>query len=88
MRRRRAERPPAILIADDNASARLMCSTSLRAQGCTVYTANDGRAAIAKARDLNPDVIVMDLAMRYTPDVLWAEVCALLRLRGEPAAAG
>jgi CheY-like chemotaxis protein len=35
----------------------------LRAKGWVVFTASDGRAAIQKANDLGPDIIVMDLAM-------------------------
>jgi CheY-like chemotaxis protein len=38
---------------------------SLRAKGCDVFTAKDGREALEKANDLWPDVIVMDLAMPH-----------------------
>lgn len=33
--------------------------------GCTTFLATDGRAAVDKARELCPDVIVMDLAMPF-----------------------
>src|SRR5205814_6801138 len=33
--------------------------------GCTVFTAANGRSAVSKAINLDPDVIVMDLAMPY-----------------------
>ena len=33
--------------------------------GCVTFSAPDGREAVDKARDLCPDVIVMDLAMPW-----------------------
>jgi CheY-like chemotaxis protein len=51
------------LVVDDNLDARTVFSVYLRAVGCEVFTANDGRAAVEKATHLLPDVIVMDLAM-------------------------
>jgi len=54
---------PVILVVDDDADARTIYSTYLRAMGCDVFTAEDGRPAIEKATDLLPDIIVMDLAM-------------------------
>jgi CheY-like chemotaxis protein len=60
-----AARPekPVVLVVDDDPDARMIYSTYLRAMGCEVFTANDGRAGIEKAIDLLPDIIVMDLAM-------------------------
>src|SRR4051812_47854937 len=54
---------PVVLVVDDDEDARTIYSTSLRAMGCDVFTANDGRPALEKATDLLPDVIVMDLLM-------------------------
>ena len=54
---------PIVLIVDDDLDARTIYSTYLRAVGCTVFTAIDGRAAVAKADELAPDLVVMDLAM-------------------------
>jgi len=54
---------PVVLIVDDDPDARTIYSTYLRAMGCDVFTADDGRPAIEKATDLLPDLIVMDLAM-------------------------
>jgi len=59
----RAADVPVVLVVDDDADARLIYSTYLRAKGCEVYVARDGLAAIEKAVDLLPDIIVMDLAM-------------------------
>jgi CheY-like chemotaxis protein len=52
-----------VLIADDDRDARIIYSTYLRAKGCHVIVAANGRAALDKAKRLRPDVIVMDLAM-------------------------
>jgi two-component system, cell cycle response regulator DivK len=54
---------PAVLVVDDDPDARMIYAIYLRAMGCEVFTGDDGRAAVDKAIDLLPDVIVMDLAM-------------------------
>src|SRR5947207_769901 len=54
---------PVVLVVDDDVDARTIYSTYLRAMGCDVFTAEDGRPAIEKATNLLPDIIVMDLAM-------------------------
>ena len=55
--------PISVLVVDDDRDARTMYRMYLRHAGCKVRTARDGIAAIAKAKDRAPDVIVMDLAM-------------------------
>jgi len=52
-----------VLIVDDDADARAIYGSYLRAMGCTVFTARDGAVGVEKAAALSPDVIVMDLAM-------------------------
>jgi two-component system cell cycle response regulator DivK len=54
---------PVVLVVDDDYDARTIYSHYLRAVGCNVFTANDGRVALEKADELTPDLIVMDLAM-------------------------
>src|SRR3954454_15761544 len=54
---------PLILVVDDDFDARTIFGTYLRAMGCDVFTADDGRPGLEKAADLLPDLIVMDLAM-------------------------
>src|SRR3989442_8945033 len=54
---------PVVLVVDDDADARTIYAMSLRAKGCEVFTAKDGREGLEKANGLWPDVIVMDLAM-------------------------
>lgn len=51
------------MIADDDRDARAIYSQYLRAMGCGVFLATNGRSALRKARRVKPDVIVMDLAM-------------------------
>jgi CheY-like chemotaxis protein len=56
---------PVVLVVDDDADARTIYAMSLRAKGCDVFTAKDGREGLEKANDLWPDIIVMDLAMPH-----------------------
>ena len=58
-----ARRGPLVLVVDDDRDARVIYGSYLRAMGCRVVTARDGVAAIVKATQRRPDVIVMDLAM-------------------------
>ncbi len=66
-----------ILIADDSRSVRHVIRTSLIHAGFEVCgEANNGVAAIEKARELEPDLIVLDLAM---PLMNGAEAASVLR---------
>jgi two-component system cell cycle response regulator DivK len=125
----RRHEKPVVLVVDDDPDARFIYSSYLRAMGCEVFLANDGRVALEKATDLLPDIIVMDLAMPRVdgweairrlresswtrqlpvvavsavplsreaafdagcdaylskpcdPQVVWAQICALLKLPG------
>ena len=57
------ERRPSILIVDDVEDNRRVYATFLRARAFDVTVAADGRQALAKARALLPDLVVMDLAI-------------------------
>lgn len=58
------ERPArVVLIADDNAANVDTMSTYLRAKGFRVEAVGDGLAAVAAAKELRPDAIVMDVQM-------------------------
>jgi DNA-binding response OmpR family regulator len=61
--KRRSAESLAVIIIDDDGDARQMYSEYLRHQGCTVFTAPDGRSGLNKIDELRPDVIVLDLAM-------------------------
>lgn len=52
-----------VLIVDDTADGRDIYSLYLQHQGFTVLTARDGNEGVEVAREHQPDVIIMDLAM-------------------------
>ncbi|MFT4201631.1 response regulator transcription factor [Gordonia sp. (in: high G+C Gram-positive bacteria)] len=68
--------PISALVVDDEAVLAEMVSMALRYEGWTVSTAKDGSSAIATARAVKPDVVVLDVML---PDMNGLEV--LLRLR-------
>ena len=52
-----------ILIADDHNLVAELCKRLLETEFDVVGTVNDGRALLGAARELKPDVIVLDIAM-------------------------
>ena len=54
---------PLVLVVDDYQDAREMYAESLRASGFIVAEAGTGDEAVAKARELLPHAIVMDLSL-------------------------
>lgn len=52
-----------ILLVDDDLTLREMYMERLKAEGFTVETAKDGEEALAKAADLQPNVILLDIMM-------------------------
>ncbi len=67
-----------ILVVDDEAPVRETVRAYLEREGYTVYTANDGAAALQALRAFKPDLIVLDIML---PKVDGLEV--LRRLRQE-----
>jgi two-component system alkaline phosphatase synthesis response regulator PhoP len=65
-----------ILIADDEPDILEIISYNLGKEGYEVYTAKDGNEAIERAKQLNPDLIIMDVMM---PRKTGVEVCQILR---------
>lgn len=65
-----------ILIADDEPDILEIVSYNLGKEGYTIYTAKDGNEAIEKAKQLNPDLIILDIMM---PKKTGVEVCQILR---------
>jgi CheY-like chemotaxis protein len=61
--RTKARRLPRILIVDDVEDNRRIYAMFLRAKAFDVTVAADGHEALAKARALVPDLVVMDLAI-------------------------
>ena len=68
--------PPRILVVDDTAANVHILQLRLAAQGYEVLTATDGEAALARAREALPDLILLDVMM---PKVDGLEVCRQLR---------
>jgi two-component system, cell cycle response regulator DivK len=54
---------PVALVVEDNAANRYMATFLLSHAGFVVHAAEDGRTAHLRARELQPDVIVMDIQM-------------------------
>lgn len=65
-----------ILIADDEHDIVEIISYNLLKDGFTVYTAYDGNEALEKAKQLEPDMLILDVLMPYKSGI---EVCRILR---------
>lgn len=52
-----------ILLVDDDLTLREMYMERLKAEGFTVEMAKDGEEALAKAADLKPNIILLDIMM-------------------------
>ncbi len=52
-----------ILIVDDNENNRLLMSDILQYRGYEIFQAQDGEKAINMARELKPDLILLDIQM-------------------------
>ncbi len=70
---------PLVLLADDNADFKEIISAKLVAAGFEIAEASDGAEAIARAKALKPDLIVMDIDM---PHVNGTE--AVLEIKNSP----
>lgn len=72
--------PPLILVVDDDANFREIFSTKLQASGFRVETAENGAESVKKAKQLRPDLVLMDIKMPVMDGAV-----ALLKLRDDPA---
>ena len=73
-------KPPRILVVDDNEANRDILMTRLGAHGYELAQAADGEEALAKAKSLHPDLILLDVMM---PKIDGVEVCR--QLKSDPA---
>lgn len=64
-----------VLLVDDDANFRAILGEVLRAEGCTVREAANGREALQMARAHKPDLILTDLMM---PTMTGWDLCAAL----------
>src|ERR1700761_7878801 len=65
-----------VLVVDDERDLRTLLEFNLRQSGYQVAQAANGAEALARARSLRPQVIVLDLNL---PDVSGTDVCRLLK---------
>lgn len=65
-----------ILIADDEPDILEIIQYNLQGEGYEVYTAKDGDEALVRAKQVKPDLIILDIMM---PRKTGVEVCELLR---------
>ena len=66
-----------VLLVEDEPTSRLMTEAALRNQlGCTVYTAENGRAGLALAVQVMPQIVISDWLM---PEMDGLELCRALR---------
>ena len=75
-RLRKRMRTPRVLLIDDDAAIRMLCSVNLRALGIEVIEAEDGAEGLELARRERPDLVLLDVAM---PGLDGFEVGALVR---------
>ena len=68
--------PHKILIADDNDKNRSLFQDILIVHGFEVSVASDGHEAVAQARQLMPDLILMDIQM---PEMDGTVACRILK---------
>ena len=73
---------PAILIVDDEPSVRRLVKAYLNQPGYEVHEALGGPDGLQKARNLRPDIIVLDVML---PGMDGMEVLSRLREEGNPA---
>jgi CheY-like chemotaxis protein len=52
-----------VLVADDETSIRKLYQRELQREGYNVIFASNGQEAIKKARESNPDLVIMDIRM-------------------------
>ena len=68
--------PETILIVEDEPALRDTLTYNLKKDGFTVEAASDGRTAIETARQLKPDLIILDIML---PELDGLEVARILR---------
>lgn len=66
-------------MVDDDKDFRDVVTTKLRANDCTVIEAENGEAAYTKAKELKPDLILMDVKMPKMDGV-----AALMKIKEDP----
>ena len=68
--------PETILVVEDEPALRDTLTYNLKKDGFSVESVGDGRAALDSARNIKPDLIILDLML---PEIDGFEVCRILR---------
>jgi two-component system, OmpR family, response regulator len=68
--------PKRVLVVEDDPSIRDTLAFNLKKEGYVVTVAHDGVEALAKAREVQPDLVLLDLML---PELSGLEVCRVLR---------
>jgi two-component system alkaline phosphatase synthesis response regulator PhoP len=68
--------PPTILLVDDEPDILELLAYNLAKEGFTVHTASNGREGLALAKEIVPDVILLDVMM---PEMDGVEACTEIR---------
>jgi CheY-like chemotaxis protein len=76
----RAEASPRVLLVDDEGSIRTICRVNLEGDGMAVVEAADGREALERVREEQPELVLLDVMM---PEVDGWEVAE--QLASDPA---
>lgn len=71
---------PKILVVEDDTTVRETLVLNLQAEGYDVRSAMDGEAALSLAREINPDLIVLDIML---PKLDGLTVCRILRRQSQ-----
>ncbi len=66
-----------ILLVDDEADILEFLSYNLKREGFDVYTANNGKAGLEKAKEILPQLIILDVMM---PEMDGIETCGEIKL--------
>ena len=69
-------RPEVVVVADDSAQVLQLARVSLRTAGFEVHEAENGRAALALARAVKPDCVILDVRM---PEMDGFQACRAIR---------
>lgn len=79
----RFDRPPRILLAEDNRTNQMVMLAVLERLGCHVVIAETGREALERVRADPPDLVLMDVSM---PEMDGLQATKAIRALPEPAA--
>jgi two-component system, OmpR family, response regulator MprA len=74
------DRPPRVLVVEDDEEIAQVLQRSLRMEGYEVRTSSDGQAALADADAFSPDLVILDLGL---PKLDGIDVARTLRAQGD-----